>query len=662
MNDASLNSWNELYLYNKTITKANLPSTITIHVKAKVDVPANTYTLGVRLTPDANYIEKLGEELLEKAQEGSGFTGAFAIIIEYVKNLNSLDKFKKGFNLIDVRLPSSEAPQSTYDEFRANSYGDTTRTMFGSYDDRRVNKETIDFTASDTLRLEEINDPNIMNALGEDVYNRKFENANPVNANPDIKIFIPNTNGSYDLVYNVTNVSQNTFNNKIKSIRNQIIPGTIIQYTWQTKPTNEKEASKILIDFQTRTEVDGTGSVGGSQTASLVKRQAEGFNKGYHIAWQTTPTYTDIPLPGGYINGIETKENQDYKLTPTKNAVMRVVENYDLVWCINWSAKFPMHENFWDEDLDEWQIQRVEIKSPEDLRPYLQQRNGQLASPYKLEYIFDRLKQGFYFIDKYPTEVNGVDYDLNRTTQYNGLMANFIGELTTDPNIYNTSLTQYQITAQDRFNTEALKGVITTHIDEWTPEVADSVKLYVYRNSKDTNGNHTGLGSDTYQNVITGKVFPPITISKVDEKGSPLSGADFRLISGDGDVITWTSDNQPKKLYLDPDSYTLEEVRAPKGRKPIYPYHFTVRQEKDTESSIEEKDIPLLKFRENKPDFDFEDATLIFDNDKAVIRDTTKKFNDTSAKAKWFAGGNLIIEKKYVEEDSSIKNVGILED
>lgn len=612
----TLNSWNELYLYNRTISKANLPNTITIHVKAKVDVPANTYTVGVRLTPDANYIQKLGEELLKKAQEGS-FTGPFAIIIEYVKNLGTLDKFKKGFNLIDVRLPSSPAELNSYDEFRASSYGDTTRTMFGTFDgEDNSGTQKIDFTISDTLRLEEINDSNIIKTLGDDVYNKTFENTNTTNTNPDVEIYTPNVSGTYTRQKTGDKVTKETFKSWINDLNNRdlLVPGTVINYTWHTQPVGSANDSKIKVDFIKRTHVDGTGTTGGVQYASFRKRSAEEMGRGYHIGWQTTP----------YSFGT------GYQALPSRNAVMRVVENYDLVWCINWGKKFPADKLFWTNEKD-YYIDKVEINSPQDLKPYLPADNPVINNPAQLEDIYVKLKQGFYFADKYQRQL-GV-FKANDIKAYNGMMTDYIGELTSTKIVYNQQKESFSLDGDDLYKSQRLRETRDANLNEWTDEIANSVKLTVYANSKG--------GSGGYQNVITGDIIDPIEITKVDENGAPLQGAEFKLTGSNNTNITWSStDEADKKVYLEPGWYTLEETKAPEGRDPINPYSFSI-SDKKSEDSVENNDIPLLKDNDyTSLNNTFQNAPIVENHEKVYYRDINKVFEAKSGGQ--FVGGNYI--------------------
>ncbi|MDO5028777.1 MAG: SpaA isopeptide-forming pilin-related protein [Bacillota bacterium] len=665
--EGQMESNNALTRKALSLKKNDLGNKINIEVTASIEIPANTYSLGLRLTPDENYLMAIVEEV--QAKIDSIIAGSLGFVIPYIKNLEQFDKFKNGFNLIDVRLTTSNAPRTSYDQYVSTAYGDTTRSMFGKNLNEYENY--INFTVSDTLRLEEINDKVILNSLGDDVYKRTFTNASEIAQVPAVQIFTPNADGTYTVFYDDQISDSNALR---ESLPEKLLPGTIIQYTWKILPQTPGENSQITVDFQNRTIVDGLGQVGGPKTASFRKRSEAELKEGYHIGYQTRPI-------GAY--GEEWKA-----VTSGLSSIMRVVENYEMAWCINWGIPDPVGEDFWPTTPnDGLKIIRREIKSGADLFPFLPASDGVLDGQEKNpEKVYEQIKKAFYVAHRYGNEL-GLYNDLDvfesndNRINYNKLdvryedvkyhirayytvIGDYIGKLTTSDYekseiwLKRIASTQYPAIRQD-FN----EKIDSISDDEWN-QVKDYVELIAYTNHKNQAGLNLSNGENIYQNLITGKVYDPIEISKVDEEGKPLQGAEFQLIKNDGSpngslITTWESTGEPKLVYLGPGSYTLKETKAPKGRKPIDPYNFEII--KDQETLSRQDSIPLQivdKINNLDNSFRLGYNALETKKDFYQISDLAEAQKELNSKAH-FRGGTYIKDVLKISSNSDNDKVQI---
>ncbi len=71
---------------------------------------------------------------------------------------------------------------------------------------------------------------------------------------------------------------------------------------------------------------------------------------------------------------------------------------------------------------------------------------------------------------------------------------------------------------------------------------------------------------------------PEISVSKVDENGNPLEGAELAITPKDSQevVASWTSDKKVKSLRLDEGDYVLQETRAPENYQTLAEFSFHV--------------------------------------------------------------------------------------
>lgn len=649
----------DLYRYNRMINTNDIINRIgdnlNITVSAQIDTMASSYTLGIRLTPDVNYIKKIRENIVKNLVVAPPF------IIQYLVDPNNSARFDKGFNLVDTRLATAEAPFDPNKKVISKTYNDPSRTMFAQI--KNEGTRAVALTVSETLRIEDLDLRNVNNInIGSDIYAGTFDNIRLSNADPDITIFKPEINGTYSIYYSAKKVPKRSFDSKIRSMinTNALIPGTIIQYTFNGISNNLYNNTTINSDLILRKNYDLVEKVGGEQSAFVRLKANDTSDSDYHIGeqiWASQETGTS------------------WRAGNTSKVIMRVVENYDLVHCFNWGATQPYdvdRDKWWDDNNSQYKIKRVVINKPEDLKPYLPTRVGRLESPFTLEQIYKYFKMGLREIEEHPEDygISRVKEDLNKLEKYSMLRSAFVGRISSSPEIYN----QHQKNWVSPYDTELLESnrqvenllsFCRAHERDWNNDIDQSVELIAYVNPLSTDGSNVGINRNLKQNLITAHFYKPVYISKVtdeldaggkpivDESGKtkqvPVSGAKFLLTSSDGNRYEWVSTDKPKELYLAPGSYRLDEIITPEGFKKIDTVYFDVADSLDEEKSIRKNDIPI---RISRP----ENQIVVFNRNKSpyvppydVIKqlheDDTRSFASASRE---YAGGNYIAYKREI--------------
>ncbi|WP_165216735.1 prealbumin-like fold domain-containing protein [Schaalia sp. ZJ1691] len=87
--------------------------------------------------------------------------------------------------------------------------------------------------------------------------------------------------------------------------------------------------------------------------------------------------------------------------------------------------------------------------------------------------------------------------------------------------------------------------------------------------------------SDIKPVTFVNRYKPEISVSKVDENGDPLEGADFVITpKGSQEVVaSWTSDTNVKSLRLDEGDYVLQETKTPENYQKLDEFSFHVDED-----------------------------------------------------------------------------------
>ena len=111
-----------------------------------------------------------------------------------------------------------------------------------------------------------------------------------------------------------------------------------------------------------------------------------------------------------------------------------------------------------------------------------------------------------------------------------------------------------------------------------------------------------------------------LDIMKITEDGKALKGASFELVSEEGEIVaSWKSGKESKEFVLKPGTYTLEELKAPKGYLKGSDVEFTI--DEDGNISVSGENVEL------------DDSTLKYINEKETTT-TEKKKTTTNKKSK----------------------------
>ena len=632
-----------LLTYNFDIPKSSLPKDLIIHVEATpTDAARFTfYDLGLRLTPDNNYINTIVQQFKD---DWAKLVAAMPWIIPYKSGDAVAAKFEKGFNVVDTRLPAYTYGINN-DKYSTRVYADKSRSIYGQFTN---NEEKIKWQVSETLRLQDDDRLVSKGSLGSDVLNANFINSKQTKLSAYIEVLEPNNDGSFTRKYETTTNSDSSFRDGLSKVTSTLKPGTVINYIFTNTVDDPNSESSIKINFNERLDYAG-GSYGGEQTASISKLSIEEKNDRFHIGMEFRPVRTGKTWRYSQNEG-------DY--------AYRVYENYDMVFCINPGVPSPVSDKFWKDDA--YQIHK-ETATLENLKKRLpQSSSGTYYTRFTPEVIEDRLKKTFYYAEQLREEKNLDDFQYYEMVKY---VVNYFTYSKQAWDLYGSPSSGKYI-APSSNATELLNRVNSAQ--GWNQEKADSVLIEAYWNTKEKAKNgDIGVPGDSYahgdqwQNMITGKVIKPFKFNKIKEDGQALKDAKFVIRDENGVVIKeFTSNGAEQELYLKPGKYTVEEVSSPSGYKLLEKFSFEI---KTGIEKIEKKDIPLLKnyvvgavndigYNYKQPIPQEETVRYLYDT-TTVYRDLGRKFIESKESKKKFEGGNYVQEYYEVEFDENHNNV-----
>ena len=568
-----------LFTLNREFYKSELPEQMYIHVEAtpKDNAPVyQMYDLGLRLTPDTNYIADI---IADFKNDFNKLLAMMPWILPYKSGDEALEKFNNGFNLIDTRLPAdAQYGKSTADKYIAKSYADKSRSIFGQY----INDtDKIKWTVSETIRLQD-EDRLLLDTskLGEDIISKKSFANTKADANPRVEVLEPTKNGTYrKIIADKAYSSAADLRRDLKSQRaSGLIPGTIINYTYTSQTSNKKDDSTLTIDLSNRDELGGL-SYGGKQTASI--REAS--------------------LDTGVLPDEEITDNTKFQvlyadLSGDHGPGQVIAQNGEFVYCINPNLLTP------GDYYDKVKMNRILNAQADSIWQAANRGYSQYMSKTNQDKFLMDLKKVFYFVENYDGFTSesdkyfttqaliyraidgnlGQDYGYEKvlfpkTTKYyehrnfnvgdseRGLLT---GLDAYDVNIGAVPVQGKELEQKDHFTKPHLvKSLVAVNDLIGKSTIPDSeidklVQLDLYRLSE------TPSKKDNYQEVIAGKVLNPIDFNKVDSRDTNkiLDGSEFEIYKN-GVKIQTINPSGNYKIYLDEGTYTLKETKAPNGYK-----------------------------------------------------------------------------------------------
>lgn len=613
----------ELLSQNSQISKNDLGDKLYIKVKATIDPNQvhETYSIGFRINPDSNYIQKMLKDIKDKYD-------AIPVPppLKWLKGVEDARRFAEvPFNLVETNIPATFlglTDRFTNERF----YYDNTRTITAN----RKSDTKVDWYALDLIRRGESQDP----ALDKPDFDRN--NGKDEKTIKAKKVYyLPLKDGGY---------RRTTQAGDVVLQNGQYFPGTIVSYeypnhsgkrddTYNFRP-NLKDKKKFNVDESYDYE-------GGRVNLFTEKISDQDLANGY-IA------YTENPYP-----------------------IMRINRNFDLVSCFNDRVNAPVYTGntkvFLDKHEDvsgDYLITRLNESHgrPTDnysLRNFLAgtsydgvslNHNGDLTQGQAMEEL---MKKIYFYGEEVKKEYSGENggkemHRMIEASMYQRVIHHFTdGKSLEDdyfqaPSSYNidewkvghtlSGIRQtYPKTGWDgsfkgkdasrRINSEPgaprklkdnetkignyppvqstqyemaeklYKKVIASYKanNDWNSDKADSVKLVFY--------SHTDEGK--YQELIAGRVMAPIEIDKYKKDGTKLKDAKFRFTNIDtGEKKEWksTEDNNPHKLYLRPGKYKVQEIETPQGFEKIKDFDIEVIRKEiyPDDGSYDAKKLPRI--------------------------------------------------------------------
>lgn len=596
-------SLGELRSGNSEISKTDLGKKLYIKVKGDIDPNQlhESYSIGFRINPDQNYINKLLNDIINKYN-----SIPLPPPLKWLKGAEDARRFAEvPFNLVETNIPATFL--GLRDKFNNERfYYDNTRTIVA----QRLSDTRVDWYALDLIRRGENQDT----YLDDPDFDINIRGQRKQNIRPKKIFYVPLKEGGYRRTDQAGDAVLET---------GQYYPGTIISYEYQKEKAGRNDVYYFRADLKNKKKynVDNAYETEGGHVDLFTER------------------VSDQALENGYLAYVE-----------NPYTVMRINRNFDMVSCFNDRIDAPVYQgssgiflDIHEDPSGDYLISRLNESLPGNktgstyqLRPYLAKNarydgvylnNGNMSEGQAMEELMKKIYfYGEEVKKEYAKEHNGKEmHRLIEASMFQRVIHHFTdGKSLADdyfdaPSDYNiddwkidVTLTgkrrpsphrgwegQFEGTLPDRTspdgarnlkdNEERIKNsppVQKTEYDlanklynkiiksygngsDWNSDKADSVKVVFY--------SHTREGD--YQELIAGRVIEPIEIDKFKKDGTKLEGAEFRFTNiNTGQSKTWTSkaDDQSHKLYLRPGTYRVQEITTPKGYEKIKDFNITV--------------------------------------------------------------------------------------
>lgn len=599
----STSSLGELRSGNSEISKTELGKKLYIKVKGDIDPNQlhESYSIGFRINPDQNYINKMLQDIINKYN-----SIPLPPPLKWLKGAEDARRFAEvPFNLVETNIPATFL--GLRDKFNNERfYYDNTRTIVA----QRLSDTRVDWYALDLIRRGENQDT----YLDDPDFDINIRGQRKQNIRPKKIFYVPLKQGGYRRTDQAGDVVLEN---------GQYYPGTIVSYEYQKEKAGRNDVYYFRADLKNKKKynVDNAYETEGGHVDLFTER------------------VSDQALENGYLAYVE-----------NPYTVMRINRNFDMVSCFNDRIDAPVYQgssgiflDIHEDPSGDYLISRLNESLPGNktgstyqLRPYLAKNarydgvylnNGNMSEGQAMEELMKKIYfYGEEVKKEYAKEHNGKEmHRLIEASMFQRVIHHFTdGKSLADdyfdapsdyniddwkidvtltgkrrPSPYNGWEGQFEGTLPDRTspdgarklkdNEERIKNsppVQKTEYDlanklynkiiksygngsDWNSDKADSVKVVFY--------SHTREGD--YQELIAGRVIEPIEIDKFKKDGTKLEGAEFRFTNiNTGQSKTWTSkaDDQSHKLYLRSGTYRVQEITTPKGYEKIKDFNITV--------------------------------------------------------------------------------------
>lgn len=593
-----------------SISKDQLGKKLYIKVKAPIntDDVYDTYSIGLRINPDNNYVADMVDSFQRKYD-------SIPSIFKWITGLEEAKRFANApFNLVETMIPARVGIRDNFTNERF--YYDTTRTITAEREtDKRVN-----WYALDLIRFGEKEDPGLENPE----FTRN-DGKDKTKINPTKVYYKPLKQGGYQKTKYIGDVI-------IEDDR--FLPGTLVSYEYPKQTAGRNDTYNMKATIKEKPVYSLTGDdANAEKTGGSIELYQEKVSNADLLT--NYVAYLESPYP-----------------------IMRINKNFDMVQCFNDGLSDPAYEGrgkgiFLDKHENpsgDYLISRLNEKVftektggyklvPKLKReePYDDETYGKVylndGSMTAGEAMEDLMKRIYYYGEKVKEE-----YKINNDEQMHRLIENSMYQRVLHHYTDGTPLTKDFFPVQDNYNqmewrhnhtltgkkdatgggytgqfygkdnsrkndnglrmlkdketviqarpyvkdtqlkyAEILQEKIINSYKEgsdWNKEKASTVELVFYSHAED---------GKKYQELLTGRVTKPIEIDKYkSDWETKLPGATFTFSNiYTGERVTWTSPKDgeaSKKLYLRPGTWRVEETTPPNGYEKIEPFQIKVKR------------------------------------------------------------------------------------
>ena len=555
------------YVYRFSIPKANLSQDgYNIYVVAKADKKRQNYAIGLKISPDKNYVTELAENYKDKFEE---LKRKYPLLIKWM-DTSAANPYRQGINLIDTRMvylePNGWQDLFPYNEFRSLDYNDNitdtdniknTVSMFGNID----KNGQITWTISETFPAEDLVNKN---RVGIDAYSAKTDGQGLTG--PSIQILVPNNTAGYD-AKNLGNISINELQNKIGNR-----PGTIVNYTFTDKATNKEEfttlsldsgksasiAHKPVLERKPEDTVDTTG------LEYLHKVQTHNDGSGYEVA-----------LSKDQANTMKAFIPKDPSKNPRYNDP-NFIDTGVIVFCLNPGKPEPTRQykfngtitkGEWSTAKSDWVKNGKAIASlataNEAKASPLYKMNGSVVNDKFYSSLYEYVLRLYWYGQELAEEYHLDEQSYYKIIQYN-LYYWIAGENYAESFRNGGGYNPDYFSSAEYSYAQGLKNRISQGKDWDKVNYDKDIQIFYYGHDK----------TRSYQNTITGDTKRrsekgSVTVNKLDKAGTKLQGAAFQLLDEDKKTVikTLVTDESGVAKFdnLDYGTYYLKEVQGPRG-------------------------------------------------------------------------------------------------
>lgn len=560
----------EHYIYSFSIPKNKLTEKgYNIYVVAKEPKKRQNYAIGVKISPDKNYVNELVKDFDKDFEE---LSQKYPFLIKW-KDTSAANPYRNGINLIDTRMvylePKGWQDLFPYNGFRSLDYNDNIDdtdimknrvSMFGNIKE----DGQITWTISETFPAERLVNKN---TVGIDAYSAKTDGQGLTG--PSVQILVPNDNGGYD-VTDLGNVAKETLQEKIGNK-----PGTIVNYTFTDKATNKEEFTTLSLDSGKSASIAYKPSL--LQREEGAEKDTSGLAYLHKVQEHKDGSGYEVALSNDQANTMKAFIPKDSRKNPRFNDP-NFKDTGVIVFCLNPGKPEPTRQYKFNGTITkgEWSTAKKDWVTNGKALAALATANEAKSSPlYKgttdnkfyaslYEYLLRMYWYGQEMAEEYQLDEQSyykiIQYNLYYWLAGENYAENFRNMGGYNPNYFSSAEYSYATGLKNRIE----KG------KDWDKDKVDydeEIQFFYYGHDK----------TRSFQNTITGDTKRKskkgsVTVNKVEKVGEKevkkLPGAYFQLLDAEQNPIrTLVTDENGVAVFddLDYGTYYIKEVQGPKG-------------------------------------------------------------------------------------------------